>query len=364
MYFVMLQITMVNTYNIIGVMSGTSLDGLDIAYCNFIRKNNKWTFSIKAAETIKYSNTWKDKLKDIENSSALNLALLNIEFGKYTGDCVQNFIKRNKPKAIDFVASHGHTVFHQPDKNLTLQIGSGAAIAAQCKQNVVCDFRSLDVALCGQGAPLVPIGDELLFNDYDYCLNLGGFANVSFKQKNNRIAFDICPINIVLNMLVQKAGKEYDKGGMIAGKGKINDALLKKLNDLKFYQTKAPKSLGKEWVLKNIFPIIEKSKLSVEDALATFVEHVAIQINNSTSSNKKSTILVTGGGAFNNFLIQRITVHTKHQVIIPDENTINFKEALIFAFLGLLRWEKKENCLKSVTGASQNNIGGCIYQFK
>ena len=351
-----------NSYQVIGLMSGTSLDGLDIAFCLFNETNGKWSFKIKEAETIKYDKKWREKLSGAENKTAFEIALLNSEYGHYTGSQVNRFIKKNKIKA-DFVSSHGHTVFHQPDKKITFQIGSGAAIAAECKLPIVCDFRCLDVALGGQGAPLVPIGDKLLFSGYDYCLNLGGFANISFEHKNQRTAFDICPVNIVINDLCKKLGKEFDNKGIIARKGKINRTLLSELNKLNFYHQKKnhPKSLGKEWVVKHFYPLLNKYKLSIQDKLRTVYEHIAEQTARSTFKSQKSKILTTGGGVYNTFLIERIEALTNHKIIIPEKKIVEFKEALIFAFLGVLRMRNEVNCLKSVTGAAQDNIGGSVY---
>lgn len=354
--------TGVQKYNVIGLMSGTSLDGVDIAFCRFVLTNKRWTYTIVQAETIAYSSTWKNTLLGLERTDALSFQQTHVEYGSYLGNLVSDFVKKYRIKA-DFVSSHGHTIFHQPQKKLTVQIGSGSAIAAECKLPVVCDFRSLDVALGGQGAPLVPIGDKLLFADYDLCLNLGGFANVSYEHKQERIAYDICPVNIVMNAICNTLGKEYDNEGKLARKGTINESLLNTLNQLAFYKLPAnsPKSLGKEWVIKNIDPLIKKYNLSPSDVLRTFCEHVSIQIANSVNDKKAGKILVTGGGAFNAFLMERIKKHSIHPVIIPANKTIEFKEALIFAFLGVLRMRNEVNCLKSVTGAKHDNIGGAVY---
>ena len=354
-------------YRVVGLMSGTSLDGLDIAFCEFSQnKGSKWQYKILKAETIKYQKAFTEKLATAENKNGEELALLDVELGRYFGKQVNIFIKKNNLSAIDLVSSHGHTIFHRPEKSLTLQIGSGAHIAAATKLAVVCDFRRKDVAMGGQGAPLVPIGDKLLFGNYDFCINLGGIANVSYTIKGNRIAFDICPVNMVLNQLANRVGLKYDKGGKIASSGKINSALLVELNQLSFYKKKHPKSLGKEWVTEKFFPILNKfNGLKISDIMATIVEHIAIQIGNSLkkSSVKGNKVIFTGGGVFNTYLMERIKFHcTDYDLEIPSTEIINFKEALIFAFLGVLRWKKKVNCLKSVTGACEDNVGGCVYE--
>lgn len=348
-------------YRILGIMSGTSLDGLDIAQCTFNEVDGKWQYAIERAVTFPYIDEWRKKLANAENLSGLDLMFLHNEVGNYTGECINQFLKGNRDK-IDFIASHGQTIFHQPQKGLTLQIGNGACIAAKTGIPVICDFRTLDVALGGQGAPLVPIGDKLLFSDYDYCLNLGGFANISYDNSSGtRLAYDICPVNIVINHLVAERGLSYDKDGAIARKGKANEKLFQDLNHLEFYNQKGPKSLGKEWVIKEILPLMHKYNLSLEDKLRTFYEHVAVQISGEVSSCQGKSVLVTGGGAHNSFLINLFRENFLADVILPDKNVIDFKEALIFAFLGLLRSQGKFNCLKSVTGARVDNVGGVIY---
>ena len=349
-------------YNVIGLMSGTSLDGLDLAFCRFTVDNNTWKYEILQAETLGYSDDWKQRIRSLETADAMTFQQLHAYYGLYLGRKVSDFIVKHNIKA-DFVASHGHTIFHQPDKKFTVQIGDGSAIAASCKLPVVCDFRSMDVALGGQGAPLVPVGDKLLFAEYDYCLNLGGFANVSYEHFGKRIAYDICPVNIVMNAICEKSGRPYDDGGEIARSGMISTYLLNELNVLPFYRLlpDTPKSLGKEWVIENVDPLIEQFELDERDLLRTICEHVAIQVAKALSSKKTGKLLITGGGAYNTFLIERIKELVSLEVVVPDKNTIEFKEALIFAFLGVLRMRKEVNCLKSVTGARENSSGGAIY---
>ncbi len=347
-------------FNVIGVMSGTSLDGVDIAYCTFTYSNRKWSYKIICAETIDYPDEWINRLHTLDNESAFTFVQTHIDYGHFLGQLIHKFSSRNN-LSPDFIASHGHTIFHQPEKKITSQIGDGAAIAACCGLPVVCDFRSMDVALRGQGAPLVPIGDKYLFSEYDLCLNLGGFSNISFEKNKKRIAFDICPVNIILNELSAICGKPFDYKGCLARKGNLNQPLLNELNNLSFYLLHPPKSLGKEWMINNFKPVLLKYQIPIEDKLNTVCEHIAFQIGNSTKHIPSGKLLVTGGGALNDFLMERIKIYSIHQVIIPDMNTIRFKEALIFAFLGVLRMIKKTNCINSVTGASKDNIGGAIY---
>lgn len=341
-------------------MSGTSLDGLDLAAVEFQFKNNKWDFELVHAETISYSDQWISRIDSAQNVSGEALARLNTDFGALLGEEVHSFISKTG-FVPDLIASHGHTIFHQPDKGYTLQIGSGAAIAARTKITSISDFRSGDVALGGQGAPLVPIGDRLLFSDFDYCLNLGGFANISFERNKKRIAFDNCPVNFVLNAFAKKEGLPFDKGGELGKKGTIDPTLLQALNLLPYYKQKAPKSLGREWVETVFNPVLDRFSMSDCDKLRTVYEHIAMQISKDLSD--KGKLLITGGGAFNTFLIERIKAHTKAEIIIPQADTINFKEAIIFAFLGVLRVKEINNCLASVTGAQRDNCGGVIHNF-
>lgn len=347
-------------YKVIGVMSGTSLDGMDIAYCEFTEQDGKWHYEIIFAETIPYNDLWKKTLANIEKGSALEFAEVHNKYGHLTGELVAGFISRYTLSA-DFISSHGHTIFHQPENKFTFQIGSGAAIAAECGLPVVCDFRTVDVALGGQGAPLVPVGDRLLFSEYDFCLNLGGFANISLDSNGSLIAFDICPVNIVLNRLVSLSGKEYDANGDIASVGKENPSLISELNSLDFYKLQPPKSLGKEWVLKFFNTIIDKYNIPVQDKLRSVCSHIAVQVSRAESPFAGNKMLVTGGGAYNTFLISLLKKHCKSEIIIPDKKTIEFKEALIFAFLGTLRITGRINCFSSATGAVKDNIGGAVY---
>ncbi|MFA4852433.1 MAG: anhydro-N-acetylmuramic acid kinase [Bacteroidales bacterium] len=349
-----------NNYKVIGVMSGTSLDGVDIAYCNFSEDNSKWSYCIEYAETFPYSDTWKETLSTLDNSTAFRFVSVHKEYGHFLGKLVSDFIAKHHILP-DFVASHGHTIFHQPDKRITCQIGDGAAIAAECGIPVVCDFRSVDVALGGQGAPLVPIGDKFLFPDFDYCLNLGGFANISYECNAKRIAFDISPVNIVLNRIAENSGKAYDDNGNLASAGYVNRELLNMLNDLEYYKKIHPKSLGKEWVMQYFNPLIDKFNLPDEDKLCTICEHIAFQIASVVNLAENKNMLVTGGGAYNSFLIVRLEEYCKCKIIIPDAKTIEYKEALIFAFLGVLRMNNKNNSLSSVTGATRDNISGAVY---
>lgn len=347
-------------YNVIGVMSGTSLDGVDLAYIKF-NNSGRWTFEIFQSETVSYSEEWLNKLKNAIHFSPSELEELNVAYTKLLASIISEFISKNQLAEIDAVCSHGHTILHQPQNGITLQIGNLPIIRDLVNQTIVCDFRVQDVQLGGQGAPLVPIGDKLLFSEYDYCLNLGGFSNVSFNENGNRIAFDISPVNTVLNSYANELGFPYDDAGNFAKSGNINQDLLQQLNDLEFYALPYPKSLGMELVNAKIFPLMNSNSIDVKDKLGTFVEHIAIQIAN-ICSKPNAKLFITGGGAYNRFLIERLRNYLPStEVVIPDDKTIQFKEALIFGFLGVLRLRNEINVLSSVTGASKNHSSGVVF---
>jgi len=347
------------TYNSIGCMSGTSMDGLDLAVCRFTF-DSACTYEIIKTTTIPYSHKWVNKLMQASEMSIPDFARLNNEYGKCIGKHVADFCSDLNPKP-DLVSSHGHTIFHQPHNNLTLQIGHGASIAATCGIRTACDFRSMDVALKGQGAPLVPIGDELLFGEYDFCLNIGGIANISFRENGKRRAFDICAANMAFNYIIKELGYEYDLDGNLGRTGVINNELLSLLNDLDYFRQEGPKSIGREWFETEFLPLINSFQLNPSDALRTLYEHVSDQLAASIEDYPKGKILITGGGAHNIFLVELFSEKTKHKTIIPSTQLIDFKEALIFAFLGVLRLREETNCLKSVTGSIRDHCGGTIY---
>jgi len=350
----------IDSYYVIGVMSGTSLDGVDLCYVR-LDLSSQWSFEILKTETINYDDVWVDRLKKSIHLPADLLSVLDEKYTSYLGQLIKTFIKTNNITGIDAVCSHGHTVNHQPENKLTVQIGNLPQLASIINQTVVCDFRVQDVMFGGQGAPLVPIGDKFLFHDYDFCLNLGGFANASFESKDQRIAYDICPVNIVLNHYVSTLGYSYDNNGEIAASGKLNKTLFTNLNELEFYKKVHPKSLGLEWVELNVFPVINALNLEVKDVLHTFVEHAATQIGVEINKLQKGSVLITGGGVFNTFLMDRIIKYSRLEIIIPTPEIIDNKEALIFGFLGVLKLRNEVNCLSSVTGAHIDHSSGNVY---
>ncbi|HET8574047.1 MAG TPA: anhydro-N-acetylmuramic acid kinase [Edaphocola sp.] len=359
------------TYNIIGLMSGSSLDGLDICYtCITIISGKKWEYEIVHADCIPYSEDLKVQLKNAAVLSVPEFLRLNIAFGRFCAGEINQFIdKYDLHHKAFFIASHGHTAWHEPGANVSCQIGDGATIAALTGYPTISDLRDMDVALGGQGAPIVPIADQLLFSDYDFCLNLGGIANITVNSADEPLAFDICPANQLLDHFARKKGVAFDRDGILARAGQCNPNSLAAINQQEYYLKTAPKSLSNTFSAEEIIPHLEKEE-NVENALATAVAHIAEQIATAIGPychDKGSfNMLVSGGGALNKQLIAAINVALIEKnlpvtCILPDEKVIHFKEALAMAVIGALRWREENNVLASVTGASRNSIGGAFW---
>ena len=422
------RIFAVMVYKVIGLMSGSSLDGLDIAYVHLQERAatsqlpKTWDFSLLHTACYSYPDVWKERLASATGLSALDYQLLHVEYGHYLGEQVLRFIEEfGLHYQVQLIVSHGHTTFHWPARRLTAQLGDGAAIAAETRINVVSELRAMDLALGGQGAPIVPIGEKLLLPGYEYFLNLGGIANVSYHgagaggeaaaeaargdsgvtaargnaavtaargEGQSFFAFDVCPANRVLNALAGLEGRPYDEGGAIAATGVIDNVLLQQLNALPYYGLPSPKSLandfGTETVLPLVMRVMGERGLSVAVALRTYTEHIAIQIGRAvaelggakgsaagtTSSGAAAMgsglaaaprMLVTGGGAHNTFLVERLRHKLAVDVVVPDEKLADFKEALIMGLIGVLRWREENNVMASVTGASRDSIGGAVW---
>lgn len=355
-------------YRAIGLMSGSSLDGLDIVFAEYEEYGGKWQYNILAADCYAYSEQWMNRLQAAIHLNAYDYMLLHTDFGRYIGEQVNQFIQAHELEhKVQLIGSHGHTTFHVPHLGMTGQIGDGATIAAVTGINVVSDLRAMDVALGGQGAPIVPMGEKLLLAQYPFLLNLGGIANIS-RQGENYVAFDVCPANRVLNMLVNQLGHAYDDGGKIAASGQLNTALLTKLNALDYYQQPFPKSLANDYGTDIVFPLIQSAGLSIPDALRTYTEHIALQLGYSIAGlhvgNQPAQLLATGGGAHNHFLIQRIQAALSPlqiEVVVPDVKLINYKEALVMGLLAVLRWREENTVLHTVTGATRSSIGGAVW---
>jgi anhydro-N-acetylmuramic acid kinase len=348
-------------YNVIGVMSGTSLDGIDIAHIHFSRKGEGWGYTFLECETIPYSQYWFDVLNGAVRVSDEQIAEINDEYTVHLANTIRSFIEKYDLTLLDAVCSHGHTIKHDPGAGITIQIGNQSKLAQLLQVRVVCDFRVQDVRLGGQGAPLVPIGDRILFSDFDYCVNLGGFSNISYEIEGRRKAFDISPLNTVLNHYALKLGLRFDDKGNTARTGVVNNALLQQLDRLPFYAAPHPKSLGLEFVNSEILPLMDSLDVPVADLLCTFTHHAANMIA-AALPVKSGTMLLTGGGAYNSFFVECLSGQLPDLVIsIPDQQLIEYKEALIFALLGILRLENQVNVLSSVTGAEHDHCSGYIF---
>jgi anhydro-N-acetylmuramic acid kinase len=353
---------MKGTYRVTGLMSGSSMDGVDLAFCEFSRDHSKWNFRILVADTLPYPATLRKKLEQACKWNRQEIGELDRELGIFYAGLLNEFHALHK-LVPDLIASHGHTILHKPDEGITLQAGEGKIMSEKTGITVVNDFRSADVAQGGQGAPLVPVGDSLLFGDFDACINLGGFANISYDDDSRlRRAYDLCPANMALNWIAGLEGLAFDKGGSIAKEGQVDMNLLKTLNNLDYYALNPPKSLGREWFLERFLPEMERAGLTTGNLMATLVEHIAIQVASGVHDHNIDSVLLSGGGVQNQTLVERIRVHTKAHLEIPDMQLVQFKEALIFAILGLLRIQDKINCLASATGGKQDLSTGTVYR--
>lgn len=354
-----------NIFRVLGMMSGTSLDGLDLAYCHFWEQNGNWEFTIEATRDIAYDHQLRESLKNAIHLSEEDHTQLHKGYGSWLGQQAKMFIE-GQNLDVDFIASHGHTSHHRPEEGFTFQLGDGRLLANACNKQVVCDFRTKDVSLGGQGAPLVPIGDQLLFHNYDFCLNLGGISNVSFEKNGQRIAYDIGLANMPLNFITEKMGFAYDENGKLARSGKLDANLLTQLNNLAYYKLPYPKSTGYEWFTQEVVPLMEASKTSNPDLLHTLIHHNCEQIAAEVlkhASKKQNRLFVTGGGALNQFFMDTLQMKlgSKVDVVIPSKKLIAYKEALVFALMGVLRVQYKTNVLSSVTGALNDSSSGSIF---
>ena len=358
-------------YNVIGLMSGSSLDGLDIAFVRFEETAGKWLFDIAETACIPYPDHWKKNLTDPGRLSARDYLLLHTDYGHYLGNCINDFLEeKSLAYQVQLIASHGHTAFHLPSRHMTAQLGDGAAIAALTGIHTITDLRSVDLALGGQGAPIVPIGEKLLFPEFDLFLNLGGIANLS-ANREKFTGFDVCPANRVLNLLAAGAGKEYDENGLLASQGKVDQALLSRLNACDYYSLTYPKSLANEFGMEVLYPLIQQAQLSVADGLRTYMQHVVFQIERGVVLLREEMqgrhplrLLITGGGAHNLLLtrmLKEMLTPVGIECVVPDAKLVDYKEALVMALIGVLRWREDVNVLHSVTGASKDSINGAIW---
>jgi anhydro-N-acetylmuramic acid kinase len=358
---------------VIGLMSGSSLDGVDIAFADFKINGEQIDFELIKAETVEFSEVWQRRLRNLPKVDALAFAKTDTYFGHLLGKMVNNFIAKHQIE-VDFIASHGHTIFHYPDNRLTVQIGDGAAMAAVTGLPVINNFRTHDIAINGEGTPLAPIADKYLFSGYDFYLNIGGIANISCAIDGRFVAFDIAAANQILNNLTHFINLPYDENGNIASGGKVNDAILNQVNELSYHHARYPKSLDNTWLQENILPIYLMAEDTIQNKIRTACEQLAQQtafaiqqiIKKENLAVKPFKIFVTGGGAFNQFLMERVGVvcnqYFPTEIVVPSPEIVEYKEALLMALMGVLRVENKVNVMRSVTGAKRDTIGGAIWQ--
>ncbi len=352
-------------------MSGSSLDGLDIAFVHFEENAGKWQFDLAETACIPYPDAWRKNLTELNRLPARDYMLLHTSYGHYLGNCVNDFLEeKSLAFQVQLIASHGHTAFHIPSCHMTAQIGDGAAIAAVTGIRTITDFRSVDVALGGQGAPIVPIGEKLLFPEFDFFLNIGGIANLSSNLGKFK-GFDLCPANRILNLLASDTEKGYDVNGYLASEGKVDHHLLNRLNAFPYYSLSYPKSLSNDFGLEEIYPVIREAGLSRQDALRTFVQHIVVQVKRGITlvmgektNREHFRLLITGGGAHNQFLAGCLSIELASsgiECVIPSDQLVDYKEALVIALMGVLRWREDVNVMHSVTGASKDSINGAVW---
>ena len=344
---------------VLGIMSGSSLDGLDMALCDFREQDSSMAYDVVACDSATFPEELHDRLLNLSSSTAFTFVQTHVGLGKFIGEQARAFLEAHGPS--DLIASHGHTAFHQPKAGFTSQIGCGAQIAAITGVPAIVDFRSKDIALGGQGAPLVPIGERDLFTGFDAYINLGGIANISVHRNGKVTGTDVCFCNQPLNFLAGLAGKAYDADGAMARSGQVDEDLLALLVKLPCMTATPLFTLGREHFEQELLPLLNDEDLSIPDRLATSIEHTARLLAENMENKGLARCLVTGGGAFNGFLMERLKARTSVELVVPDERTVAFKEAIIFAYLGWLRWHGKPNALASVTGAARDSIGGALY---
>lgn len=353
---------------VLGLMSGSSLDGIDMALCEFDGKPGNLYWKIIQTQCIPMPASWKERLAQLPNGSARDLAMADYEFGYFLGDMCREHFGNHQ---VDFIASHGHTIFHAPEKGITCQIGNGATIAGRTGISVVSDFRSMDMAAGGQGAPIVSCLDRFVFMDYSVLANLGGIFNLSINSPDKTLAWDVCPCNQLLNHLASQKGFDFDPEGQMASKGRVSDELLKLLLNDPYYAMQSPKTLDNQYIVKRYFPLLDQFDCSVEDKLRTVVELIVQSVSNDVkpllmpkpAPEDLPKILLAGGGAHNTFLVNQLRENLPFtDIVVPDKTLVDFKEAFLMAFLGYLRVIEHENTLASATGAGWNTIGGCVYK--
>lgn len=345
-------------------MSGTSLDGLDLCAVEFERTNGRWTYRIHAFETIPYRGTlWPEHLTAAYRDRGALRTQVSHEFALWCQGQWLDFGARHQ-FAAHAVAHHGHTVEHDPLRGITVQIGHEASAFASSPIPVVGDFRSGNVARGGQGAPLVPLADRDLFEDFAVCVNLGGFSNASWTDGGGlRRAGDLGPCNGLLNPLAGELGRDYDPEGTYAATGTARPT--PDLEKLHYYGAPFPKSLGREWMETDFLPAFNAKRPNrTEDALATASAHIAWSIAQGlrAANAPKGPALLSGGGAYNTDLIRRLReTAPEWEWTVAPKDILEAKEALAFAYLGLLRLRGEPNVLASYAGGTADGCDGSIF---
>lgn len=343
-------------YHVLGVMSGSSLDGLDVCLTKF-NQSSSWAYEILAADTLDIPEALKLQLRQSDRLKARSLFLLDQQYGNWMGEQIRHWRSKNKHK-VDLIGVHGHTVFHEPKEGFSIQIGNGANVCVATGIPTVDRFREKDIILGGQGAPLVPFGERLLWPQYQVFINLGGIANVATHGSTTR-AWDIAPCNQVLNHLAKLAGKDYDENGQIAREGALDPQWLENLRSLDYFSKPAPKSLSNQWTQE----VLHQAPNNIKDALNTYVHFLGEQIAADLKAVPDGqVVLITGGGAYNSYLIETIKKMSPGlQFVLPEHQLIAYKEALVFGLMALHRQLELPNVLSSVTGALRDSVSGVLH---
>jgi len=355
-------------YNVIGITSGTSLAGLDLVFAALTEVRGKWTYEVKASERVEYTAEWEEKLGKAADLPARDYLLLHSEYGHFIGHAVNQFIADHQlDHQVHFIAAHGDTVFHIPAQKMTAQLGDGAAISAVTGLSVISDLRAMDIAFGGKGAPLLPIAEQLLFPDYQYRVNLGENATLAAQIDGQLIASDICACNYVLDTLAETLNFPFDKDGQLAAGGVTDQSLLNALNGLAFYNEASPRHMSSKFGTGTVLPMIQQHQLSTQGKLNTYTHHIAAQIEKIVKDllpqeeNVPRSLLLTGGGAANTYLVKTIEAALQpHNVTVTVQHD-PFRNALMIALLGALRWRQEPNGLASVTGAEKDSVGGALW---
>lgn len=367
----------------VGLMSGTSLDGIDVALCEINGSSFDTTIQLLAFETVPFKKKMKEKIKKAcfkETSSVDTICSLNFELGKVFSDAIKTMLSHTQYQSsdLDFIASHGQTIYHQPFDDQThvastLQIGEAAIMAYEHKCPVISNFRVMDMAAGGQGAPLVPYTEYILYSEKNksrVLLNLGGIGNVTWldgsMDESHVIAFDTGPANMMINAAMKKLyHKEYDHDGEIASQGELISPLLDELICDPYFDMDIPKSTGRELFGEDrTLQLIEKyQNAHACDIVYTFTYFTVwcVVYHLKKYIGKVDELIVGGGGAHNKEIMRLLKSELPRvSVMSADEFGINAdaKEAMAFVVLGNETMHQKTSNMPSATGAKSHVILG------